>query len=86
MAIARTQLMRKELMETVTWEMRSNGAKNECVFALKRSTLKDLPMGDSTPSCVQSTLRYDFRGTASPVSFAEVASIVRCPASQHPYG
>jgi len=81
-----TQLMRKELMETVTWELQSNGTKNEFIFALKRGTLKDLPVGDSTPSCVRSTLRYDLRGTASPISFAEVASIVRSPASQHPYG
>ena len=61
----------KELMESVTWELRSNGAnKNEFVFALKRGTLKDLPMGDSTPTCVRSTLRYDLLGTA-------VAGIVR---------
>ena len=79
-------MLRKELMETVTWELRSNGAKKEFVFALKRGTLKDLPMGDSTPSCVRSTLRYDLRGTASPLSFAEAAGIVRSPASQHPYG
>ena len=73
-------------MESVTWELRRNGPKNEFVFAFKRGTLKDLPMGDSTPTCVQSTLRYDMRGMASPVSFAEVAAIVRSPASQHPYG
>ena len=79
--------MREILLRRVSWELRSNGKKNDrkvYAFALKAETMRDRPThSDAVTGCV--VLQYDWRGQSTTAPLAQVRRIMREAGTELPY-